>query len=69
MCNYFCYVPVINKYMILFFFFRILGLCNNFGYVVMLTAAYDILGKKGTNTVLVSKLHSALQHETCTIIL
>lgn len=29
--------------------FRILGLCNNFGYVVMLSAAGHILGEEGTD--------------------
>ncbi len=27
----------------------ILGLCNNYGYVVMLSAAYDIIARFGTN--------------------
>ncbi|KAL9972491.1 hypothetical protein ACROYT_G018803 [Oculina patagonica] len=29
--------------------FWLLGLCNNFGYVVMLSAAHDILGEKNSN--------------------
>ena len=33
------------KYFIIFTF-RILGLTNNFAYVVMLSAAFDILGGK-----------------------
>lgn len=29
--------------------FWIFGLCNNYGYVVMLTAAADIIGETGVN--------------------
>lgn len=29
-------------------YFRLLGLCNNFGYVVMLSAAHDILKQETT---------------------
>jgi len=29
-------------------YFRLLGLCNNFGYVVMLSAAHDILKQEPT---------------------
>ena len=32
-------------------FARLLGLCNNFGYVVMLSAAHDILAINSTNQV------------------
>ena len=31
--------------------FWVLGLCNNFGYVVMLTAAHDILNPPATDEV------------------
>ena len=31
------------------FIYRLLGLCNNFGYVVMLSAAHDILGEDNNN--------------------
>lgn len=33
-----------NEFILLYF--RLLGLCNNFGYVVMLSAAHDILDEK-----------------------
>ncbi len=31
-------------------YFRLLGLCNNFGYVVMLSAAHDILKQEDGNS-------------------
>lgn len=37
-CNNFC-----NLNLFYFFSYRILGLCNNFAYVIMLSAAHDIL--------------------------
>lgn len=33
--------------------FWILGLCNNYGYVVMLSAAHDILASKSDSTVMI----------------
>lgn len=33
--------------------FWILGLCNNYGYVVMLSAAHDILASKSDSTVII----------------
>ena len=38
------------------YFSRLLGLCNNFGYVVMLSAAHDILAVNGTDQVLRNNL-------------
>ncbi len=38
---------------------RLLGLCNNFGYVVMLSAAHDILGEKNSNP----------EHQVCFLLL
>ena len=38
--------------------FWILGLCNNYGYVVMLSAAHDILESKFGTTVSISLFHS-----------
>lgn len=46
----------------------ILGLCNNYGYVVMLTAAHDIISQLESEVSLVivignkEKLHKFLQH-------
>lgn len=37
-CDNFC-----NLNLVYFFSYRILGLCNNFAYVIMLSAAHDIL--------------------------
>ena len=34
---------------VILLFYRLLGLCNNFGYVVMLSAAHDILGENNSN--------------------
>ena len=33
---------------------RLLGLCNNFGYVVMLSAAHDILKQEENNSVIIN---------------
>ena len=38
------------------YFSRLLGLCNNFGYVVMLSAAHDILAVNSTDQVLRNNL-------------
>ena len=35
-----------NLGLITLFGYRILGLCNNYGYVIMLSAAHDILEQK-----------------------
>ena len=42
------------------YFSRLLGLCNNFGYVVMLSAAHDILAINGTDQVLRNNLLKVL---------
>ena len=42
------------------YFSRLLGLCNNFGYVVMLSAAHDILAVNGTDQVLRNNLLKVL---------
>ena len=42
------------------YFTRLLGLCNNFGYVVMLSAAHDILAVNGTDQVLRNNLLKVL---------
>ena len=50
---YCLYVYIVNSIM-LCEYFRILGLCNNFPYVIMLSAAFDILSKvenKSSNPV------------------
>ena len=48
------FVYYINTFVYTIEYFRILGLCNNFPYVIMLSAAYDILSKvenKSSNPV------------------
>lgn len=40
--------------------FWILGLCNNFGYVVMLSSAHDILKSKSTHSSESNKVRNHL---------
>lgn len=51
--------------------FWILGLCNNYGYVVMLSAAHDILASKSDSTVIIYLLIISLKlrntHKLCWI--
>ncbi len=42
-----------------FTYFRLLGLCNNFGYVIMLSAAHDILKEETGNTTTQNASHNA----------
>lgn len=43
-------VPEVKSTILTLASFWILGLCNNFGYVVMLSSAHDILKSKSSDT-------------------
>ena len=58
---------LMNSCFFLYFYnARLLGLCNNYGYVVMLSAAYDILEKKegsgGSNKNATVRIRSWTSH-------
>ncbi len=44
---------------------RFLGLCNNFGYVVMLSAAHDILKKEKTSNSTEPVVHNTTNRLDC----
>ncbi|XP_055904116.1 battenin-like [Eupeodes corollae] len=48
--------------------FWILGLCNNFGYVVMLSAAHDIIARFDTQTKHVEEVKSEVLQRQCHIV-
>ena len=56
----FCFLSTGVNFMKFQYFSRLLGLCNNFGYVVMLSAAHDILAVNGTDQVLRNNLLKVL---------
>lgn len=58
------YNPNQNKWRNLISFW-ILGLCNNYGYVVMLTAAHDIIGRfNGYSVIELQILISITEHKS-----
>jgi hypothetical protein len=44
---------------------RLLGLCNNFGYVIMLSAAHDILKQESTENSTQPVSHNATNQFDC----
>jgi hypothetical protein len=46
-----------------FTYFRLLGLCNNFGYVVMLSAAHDILKQEDSKNATQPDSHNSSHNQ------
>ncbi len=46
-------------------YFRLLGLCNNFGYVVMLSAAHDILKEEEGDNSTHPVIHNTTNQFDC----
>ncbi|CAM4828140.1 unnamed protein product, partial [Rotaria magnacalcarata] len=54
-----------RKWLIEFVGFWLLGLCNNFGYVVMLSAAHDILKQEGNDSTTQPVSHNTTNRFDC----
>ncbi|CAF4371041.1 unnamed protein product [Rotaria magnacalcarata] len=54
-----------RKWLIEFVGFWLLSLCNNFGYVVMLSAAHDILKQEGNDSTTQPVSHNTTNRFDC----